>query len=76
MKSLSDHVVRKLSPNTGVVRSALELVTQDTPRGIVTNANQNMRQKLKSKWGRPQNEEEKEESLLPHLIPSPGTEIK
>lgn len=58
------------------MRSALELVTQDTPRGIVTNANQNMRQKLKSKWGRPQNEEEKEESLLPHLIPSPGTEIK
>lgn len=71
---ITDQVVSKLSPDSRVIRSALELVPEDNSTN--TNANQNMRRKLKSKWGRPQNEEEKEDSLLPHLIPTPGTEIK
>ncbi|KAL1453157.1 hypothetical protein WDU94_007327 [Cyamophila willieti] len=73
MSFLPDNVVTKLSPDSRVIRSALELVAEES---ATESSSENLKRKLKHKWGRPQNEEEKEESLLPHLTPQPGTEIK
>ncbi|KAI5698527.1 hypothetical protein M8J76_012408 [Diaphorina citri] len=73
---ISDHVVSKLSPDSGIIRSALEMVAESSPASS-TDENQYLKRKLrrKWKWGRPQNEEEKEESLLPQMVPTPGTQI-
>lgn len=71
---LNDDVLRKLSPDTGVIRSALELVAENSkPSEDETLAG---KRKLRKKWGRALNEEEKHEALLPHLVPTSGTAIK
>lgn len=67
---VTDDLVSRLVPQSGQIRSALELVSCDYKSSNGDAA------ASKQRRSRPLTVEEKEEDLLPHLKPTPGTDLR
>lgn len=61
-----ENVVRKLTPECGYIRSAVDLVPTEKKENCGT----------KQRWSKGRTEEERLEDLLPELTPTYGSQIR
>jgi len=69
--SFPDDIVSRLVPQSGQIRSALDLVPCESSSSNGDTAASKQRRR-----SRPLTAEEKEDDVLPHLKPVPGTELR